>query len=161
MTITDKMFKGYPAFKDLLGRQMRFIRYNEDENYLKCFEIKNESVDYGEAYPIQLHPQEVETKVLERLNLMDQLPVGLRDKIENREENVVEVRRKRSKYEHLPRNINCVRCSKVDYLPPSILMKQVKIDGEDNEDNRKKLDDYLSVYTCSVCVPRKRGRKKK
>lgn len=173
MSLLSKLYSNYPFCKDVLGRELRFIKLNGDK--LFCAHIKNQfsdkQVSHLEGAYIHIPAQKFRTDELKRLKVWDNFSKEKQDDllqleaeskevvlVDNEEDEPKKVGRKRnSKYAKLPRNIVCKNCGHETYMAPCILIDKADL-GDLSEGYKEKLQAFLDEFECSKCSPKRRGR---
>jgi len=127
------------------GKQYDSYSLNSDFMNVRDFELESLKVSSVWGQLSKELQGEMERGVVEE-------QAAAKEQVEDRME--VARRGRRNKYPNIPREITCVKCTKVDTVVPSVIGKRVEKLGVT-------IEDYVKGYQCSVCSPRKRGKAKK
>ena len=162
------IFSGCDSFQDREQRDLRFVRLVENKNKehsLLCWDIQRSETAVCKG----INPQQVSIEVLKDIKVWDKLTTKEQQNVHDalqqekeivhvRMENARKSRKGKEEYAHLPRQIACSNCSKVEKISPSILRTKASLLLIDNGDDLKQLSTWLETYQCAKCSPRKRGR---
>ena len=157
--LLEKLFSDLIEFEDRIGLQFRFLHFFpkgtefkdgkiSESDLIYAWKIKHDGGDIIEAERVFVKPSDVERKTLSKIGVLTQLtePIVYEEGEEESETQSSE------EFKNCQRNFECIKCGKSDYIPPSILSKKL---GEYDLDT---YNEFVSQYTCSNCVPKRRGR---
>ena len=159
---TVSAFEDLAKFRDRNGQEYYFIELIKPD-ILKVWKDNNSKFGWhtGQIGGVKLNT--LDREVLEELNVWEELSDELKSDIkgaqEFREQQIKDRMSKarqarKAKYPNIPREITCTKCGTVKKVTPSTIAKRVEAAGI-------LLDDYLKVFECNKCNPRKRGKKAK
>jgi hypothetical protein len=155
----DKSLEHLTVFEDKDSEELYFVKLLENRH---IFAWESRYQDGGFSHYARRIPlSQVPIETLKQINIWDNLTDGEKSELQRLEEGEVQGthahmekmrRRRRMKYEGVPREVVCCGCGLKQKMAPAQIVKRA-------EKEVRSIENWVKEFRCQKCNPVKRGRK--